>query len=37
MRARVGDRTFSLLNILFSLQLASGKGKPPLLTLPIGR
>jgi hypothetical protein len=29
--------TFSLLNILFSLQSASGKGKSPLLTLPIGR
>ena len=28
--------TFSLLNILFSLQSASGKGKSPLLTLPIG-
>ena len=29
--------TFSLLNILFSLQSESGKGKSPLLTLPIGR
>src|SRR5262249_32982297 len=29
--------TFSLLNILFSLQSASGKGKSPLLTLPVGR
>jgi len=28
--------TFSFLNILFSLQSASGKGKAPLLTLPIG-
>src|SRR5262249_54643309 len=28
--------TLSLLNILFSLQSASGKGKSPLLTLPIG-
>ena len=28
--------TFSLLNILFSLQAASGQGKSPLLTLPIG-
>jgi hypothetical protein len=28
--------TFGLLNILFSLQSASGKGKSPLLTLPIG-
>ncbi|HTF33832.1 MAG TPA: hypothetical protein VK714_09060 [Myxococcota bacterium] len=27
--------TFSLLNILFSLQSASGKGKSPLLTLPV--
>jgi hypothetical protein len=29
--------TFSLLNILFSLQSASGKGKSPLLTLPVGK
>jgi hypothetical protein len=29
--------TFSLLNILFSLQAATGKGKTPLLTLPIGK
>ena len=29
--------TFSLLNILFSLQQATGKGKSPVLTLPIGR
>ncbi len=29
--------TFSLLNILFSLQAASGKGKSPLLTLPVGK
>jgi hypothetical protein len=29
--------TFSLVNILFSLQAASGKGKSPLLTLPVGR
>ncbi len=28
--------TFSLLNVLFSLQSASGKGKGPLLTLPVG-
>ena len=29
--------TFSFLNVLFSLQSASGKGKSPLLTLPVGR
>ncbi len=29
--------TFSLLNILFSLQSATGKGKSPVLTLPVGR
>ena len=29
--------TFGLLNILFSLQSASGKGKSPLLTLPVGK
>ena len=29
--------TLSLLNILFSLQSASGKGRAPLLTLPIGK
>lgn len=29
--------TFSLLNILYSLQQATGKGKSPVLTLPIGR
>jgi hypothetical protein len=29
--------TFSLLNILFSLQAESGKGRSPLLTLPVGR
>lgn len=29
--------TFSLVNILFSLQSATGKGKSPLLTLPVGR
>jgi len=29
--------TLSLMNILVSLQSASGKGKSPLLTLPIGR
>jgi len=29
--------TFSLLNILFSLQSETGTGKSPLLTLPIGR
>ena len=29
--------TFSLLNILFSLQSAGGKGRSPLLTLPIGK
>ena len=28
--------TFSLVNILFSLQSATGKGKSPLLTLPVG-
>jgi hypothetical protein len=28
--------TFSLLNILFSPQTATGKGKSPLLTLPVG-
>jgi hypothetical protein len=28
--------TFTLLNILFSLQSETGKGKTPLLTLPIG-
>jgi hypothetical protein len=29
--------TFTFLNVLFSLQSASGKGKSPLLTLPVGR
>src|SRR5262249_1265039 len=29
--------TFSLVNILFSLQAESGKGRSPLLTLPVGR
>jgi hypothetical protein len=29
--------TFSLLNILFSLQAATGKGKTPILTLGIGK
>ena len=29
--------TFSLLNILFSLQAASGQGRSPLLTLPVGK
>lgn len=29
--------TLNLLNILFSLQSASGKGKSPVLTLPIGK
>lgn len=29
--------TFSLVNILFSLQAATGQGKSPLLTLPVGR
>jgi len=29
--------TFSLLNVLFALQAETGKGKSPLLTLPIGR
>jgi hypothetical protein len=29
--------TFSLVNILFSLQAATGKGRSPLLTLPVGR
>lgn len=28
--------TFSLLNFLFSLQSASGEGKSPILTLPVG-
>jgi hypothetical protein len=28
--------TFNLLNILFSLQAATGKGKSPILTLPVG-
>jgi hypothetical protein len=29
--------TFSLLNILYSLQSAAGKGKSPVLTLPVGK
>src|SRR5262249_8692330 len=29
--------TFSWVNILFSLQPARGKGKPPVLTLPVSR
>ena len=29
--------TFSLLNLLFSLQSSSGEGKSPLLTIPVGR
>jgi hypothetical protein len=29
--------TFSLLNVLFSLQSAGGKGRSPLLTLPVGK
>jgi hypothetical protein len=29
--------TFSFVNILFSLQAESGKGRSPLLTLPVGR
>jgi hypothetical protein len=29
--------TFSLVNILFSLQSATGKGRSPLLTLPVGK
>ena len=29
--------TFSLVNILFSLQAQTGKGRSPLLTLPVGR
>ncbi len=29
--------TFGLVNVLFSLQSATGKGKSPLLTLPVGR
>jgi hypothetical protein len=29
--------TFSLVNTLFSLQAATGKGRTPLLTLPVGR
>ena len=28
---------FSLVNILFSLQSATGKGRSPLLTLPVGK
>ncbi len=28
--------TFSVVNIVFSLQSASAKGKSPLLTLPVG-
>jgi hypothetical protein len=28
--------TFNLVNILFSLQAATGKGKSPILTLPVG-
>lgn len=34
---RSSKGTFGLLNILFSLQSATGKGKSPLLTLPIGQ
>jgi hypothetical protein len=33
---RNSKATFSLLNILFSLQSATGKGRSPLLTLPLG-
>jgi hypothetical protein len=29
--------TFTLLNFLFSLQAALGKGESPILTLPVGR
>lgn len=29
--------TFGLVNLLFSLQSATGKGKSPLLTIPIGQ
>ena len=29
--------TFGMLNLLFSLQSASAKGKSPILTLPVGR
>jgi hypothetical protein len=34
---RNSKSTFGLLNLLFSLQSATGKGKSPLLTLPIGQ
>jgi hypothetical protein len=34
---RSSKSTFGLINILFSLQSATGKGKSPLLTLPIGQ
>lgn len=33
---RNSKATFSLLSFLFSLQSATGKGKSPLLTLPVG-
>jgi hypothetical protein len=33
---RNSKATFGLVNLLFSLQSATGKGKSPLLTLPIG-
>ena len=33
---RSSKTTFSLLSFLFSLQSAAGKGKSPLLTLPVG-
>jgi len=34
---RNSKATFGLLNLLFSLQSATSKGKSPLLTLPIGQ
>ncbi len=34
---RSSKATFSLVNILFSLQSATGKGKSPFLTLPVGQ
>lgn len=33
---RSSKATFSLVSFLFSLQSATGKGKTPLLTLPVG-
>ena len=34
---RRSKSTFGLLNLLFSLQAATSKGKSPVLTLPVGR